>query len=124
MGLGWMGWMGWMGLDLRVGGGIEHLTVLIMRHTFPSKPRLFRVQDCPTPVTSSEDHYLCGEKKTQIVKYNVKQLQVDFYLCHRRLNVCYRGGEVEGKLPAGERTKKVQHGLEWRKTRDRAAKGM
>ena len=30
MGLGWdgMGWDGWM--DLRVGGGIEHLTVLII----------------------------------------------------------------------------------------------
>ena len=27
LGLGWMD--GWMGLDLRVGGGIEHLTVLI-----------------------------------------------------------------------------------------------
>ena len=27
-----MGWMdGWVGLDLRVGGGIEHLTVLIRR---------------------------------------------------------------------------------------------
>ena len=24
-----MGWDGWDGLDLRVGGGIEHLTVLI-----------------------------------------------------------------------------------------------
>ena len=43
--MGW-DWDGWDGMDLRVGGGIEHLTVLIMNTNKHIDGQLFCALEC------------------------------------------------------------------------------